>query len=77
MNNDCSLPFEGSLDESGMQVGVHKEYTLLFGVFDEKQSIYDPRGFSTDNHVMYTINGYAEGALPGECLSFLLCFFQF
>uniref|UniRef100_A0A3P9KGY4 ferroxidase n=1 Tax=Oryzias latipes TaxID=8090 RepID=A0A3P9KGY4_ORYLA len=54
----------GSLDESGKQVGVHKEYTLLFGVFDEKQSIYDPRGFSTDNHVMYTINGYAEGALP-------------
>uniref|UniRef100_A0A8C8DPK6 Coagulation factor V n=1 Tax=Oryzias sinensis TaxID=183150 RepID=A0A8C8DPK6_9TELE len=62
----------GSLDESGKQVGVHKEYTLLFGVFDEKQSIYDPRGFSTDNHVMYTINGYAEGALPGECLSFFL-----
>uniref|UniRef100_A0A3B3DA01 ferroxidase n=1 Tax=Oryzias melastigma TaxID=30732 RepID=A0A3B3DA01_ORYME len=54
----------GSLDESGRQVGVHKEYTFLFGVFDENHSMYDPKGFSPDNHVVYTINGYDGGALP-------------
>lgn len=62
----------GSLDESGRQVGVHKEYTFLFGVFDENHSMYDPKGFSPDNHVVYTINGYDGGALPGESLIFII-----
>ncbi|XP_074551183.1 coagulation factor V [Halichoeres trimaculatus] len=54
----------GSLDESGQQIGVHQEYTFLFGVFDEKESKYKTNSFSPDNHVKYTINGFTQGALP-------------
>lgn len=53
----------GSLDESGMQIGVHQEYVFLFGVFNEKDSKYKPNSHA--NHVKYTINGYTEGSLPG------------
>lgn len=56
---------EGSLDESGNQVGVHHEYVFLFGVFDENQSKYKQSSYTSDN-IMYTINGYAQGSLPGE-----------
>lgn len=59
----CSLFSAGSLDETGNQVGVHHEYVFLFGVFDENESKYDPKGHA--NHVKYTINGYTEGSLPG------------
>ncbi|XP_075966261.1 coagulation factor V [Anarhichas minor] len=52
----------GSLDESGQQVGVHQEYVFLFGVFDERESKYEPSKHA--NHVKYTINGYAMGSLP-------------
>ncbi|KAK9537326.1 hypothetical protein VZT92_004955 [Zoarces viviparus] len=52
----------GSLDESGQQVGVHQEYVFLFGVFDERESKYEPNKHA--NHVKYTINGYAMGSLP-------------
>ncbi|KAM6978393.1 LOW QUALITY PROTEIN: coagulation factor V [Tautogolabrus adspersus] len=54
----------GSLDDSGKQVGVHHEYTFLFGVFHEKESKYKPNSYSSDNHIKYTINGYTEGSLP-------------
>ncbi|XP_077393254.1 coagulation factor V isoform X2 [Festucalex cinctus] len=54
----------GSLDESGMQAGIKRELVLLFGVFDERESIYKPKDRSLD-HVHYTINGYTKGALPG------------
>ncbi|XP_078118780.1 coagulation factor V [Sander vitreus] len=52
----------GSLDESGKQVGVYQEYVFLFGVFDENESKYKPKGHA--NHVKYTINGYTMGSLP-------------
>ncbi|XP_051937688.1 coagulation factor V [Hippocampus zosterae] len=54
----------GSLDESGMPAGVKRELVLLFGVFDERESIYKPKDQSLD-HVHHTINGYTKGALPG------------
>uniref|UniRef100_A0A672ICK9 ferroxidase n=1 Tax=Salarias fasciatus TaxID=181472 RepID=A0A672ICK9_SALFA len=55
----------GSLDESGMQVGVQHELVFLFGVFDEAASRFRPGDYSSDGHVKYTINGYSKGALPG------------
>ncbi|XP_035994746.1 coagulation factor V [Fundulus heteroclitus] len=54
----------GTLDEMGKQVGFHQEYVFLFGVFDEKESLYSPNGYSPDDHVKYTINGYTKGSLP-------------
>ncbi|XP_057708547.1 coagulation factor V [Corythoichthys intestinalis] len=57
----------GSLDESGMQAGTKQELVLLFGVFDERESIYKPKDASL-NHVHFTINGYTKGALPGLSL---------
>lgn len=56
----------GSLDESGQQAGIHHEYVFLFGVFDESRSKYEPSGYTSDNHVKYTINGYTNGSLPGK-----------
>lgn len=56
----------GSLDESGQQAGIHHEYVFLFGVFDESRSKYEPTGYTSDNHVKYTINGYTNGSLPGK-----------
>ncbi|CAG5865387.1 unnamed protein product [Menidia menidia] len=53
----------GSLDESGKQIGV-SEQVFLFGVFDEKESMYAPNSDAADNHVKYTINGYTKGSLP-------------
>ncbi|XP_029314616.1 LOW QUALITY PROTEIN: coagulation factor V [Cottoperca gobio] len=53
---------KGSLDESGNQVGVHHEYVFLFGVFDERQSQYEPTSLA--DPVKYTINGYTTGSLP-------------
>uniref|UniRef100_A0A3Q4HQX0 Coagulation factor V n=1 Tax=Neolamprologus brichardi TaxID=32507 RepID=A0A3Q4HQX0_NEOBR len=55
---------QGSLDESGQQAGIHHEYVFLFGVFDESKSKYEPSGYTSDNHVKYTINGYTNGSLP-------------
>uniref|UniRef100_A0A8C6LFF9 Coagulation factor V n=1 Tax=Nothobranchius furzeri TaxID=105023 RepID=A0A8C6LFF9_NOTFU len=55
----------GSLDDSGKQFGFHQEYVFLFGVFDETASMYRPSGYSPDNHVKYTINGYTRGSLSG------------
>lgn len=57
--------FADSLDQSGRQVDRDQEYVFLFGVFDEKESIYSPNGYYPDNHVKYTINGYTKGSLPG------------
>ncbi|XP_034042821.1 coagulation factor V [Thalassophryne amazonica] len=59
----------GTLDTSGKQLHVHQEVVLLFGVFDEKQSWYTPKGHATDNHVKHTINGHTAGSLPdvGMC----------
>ncbi|KAM6934597.1 coagulation factor V [Xenentodon cancila] len=54
----------GSLDELGNQAGIHKEHVFLFGVFDEKDSMYIPNEHASDNHVKYTINGYTKGSLP-------------
>lgn len=66
-----NLPYlmstEGSLDESGNQIGVHHEYVFLFGVFDENQSKYKQSSSMSDN-MKYTINGYARGSLPGESI---------
>lgn len=59
---------EGSLDESGNQIGVHHEYVFLFGVFDENQSEYKQNSYTSDN-IKYTINGYAKGSLPGEYIA--------
>lgn len=63
----------GSLDESGQQIGVHQEYTFLFGVFDETESKYKTNSVSSDNNVKYTINGFTQGALPGESLQQSVC----
>ncbi|KAM4730956.1 coagulation factor V [Anableps anableps] len=54
----------GTLDEVGEQNGLHKELVFLFGVFDEKESLYTPNGYSPDDHVKYAINGYTQGSLP-------------
>uniref|UniRef100_A0A8C5BQU9 Coagulation factor V n=1 Tax=Gadus morhua TaxID=8049 RepID=A0A8C5BQU9_GADMO len=54
----------GSLNEFGEQVHFPQEYVFLFGVFDEKESWFTPAGYSSSNHVMHTINGYAAGSLP-------------
>ncbi|CAL8266681.1 unnamed protein product [Lota lota] len=54
----------GSLNELGEQVHFPQEYVFLFGVFDEKESWFTPAGYSSNNHVMHTINGYAVGSLP-------------
>lgn len=59
---------EGSLDESGNQIGFHHEYVFLFGVFDENQSKYKQSRHTSDN-MKYTINGYAKGSLPGEYIA--------
>ncbi|KAA8593122.1 hypothetical protein FQN60_018577 [Etheostoma spectabile] len=59
----------GSLDESGKQVGVYHEYVFLFGVFDENESKYKPKGHA--NHVKYTINGYTMGSLPAGMHGFV------
>ncbi|XP_068427857.1 coagulation factor V isoform X2 [Clinocottus analis] len=56
----------GSLDESGQQVGVHQEYVFLFGVFDERESKYKPDVEA--NHLKHTINGYTMGSLPDVCV---------
>uniref|UniRef100_A0A8C5FVB2 ferroxidase n=1 Tax=Gadus morhua TaxID=8049 RepID=A0A8C5FVB2_GADMO len=50
------------------QVHFPQEYVFLFGVFDEKESWFTPAGYSSSNHVMHTINGYAAGSLPGQSL---------
>uniref|UniRef100_A0A6Q2Y3K0 Coagulation factor V n=1 Tax=Esox lucius TaxID=8010 RepID=A0A6Q2Y3K0_ESOLU len=58
----------GSLDEDGEQVLVHQEYVILMGVFNENLSWYKPKtdfATATRNHVKHTINGYANGSLPG------------
>ncbi|XP_076011480.1 coagulation factor V isoform X1 [Genypterus blacodes] len=52
----------GSLDEFGHPTLFHHESVLLFGVFDEKESWYQPQ--TAINHVKYTINGYTHGSLP-------------
>ena len=62
---------QGSLNEFGEQVHFPQEYVFLFGVFDEKESWFTPAGYSSSNHVMHTINGYAAGSLPGQSSSFL------
>uniref|UniRef100_A0AAX7VSX8 ferroxidase n=1 Tax=Astatotilapia calliptera TaxID=8154 RepID=A0AAX7VSX8_ASTCA len=61
---------QGSLDESGQQAGIHHEYVFLFGVFDESRSKYEPSGYTSDNHVKYTINGYTNGSLPGNMCTY-------
>ncbi|KAF7654098.1 hypothetical protein LDENG_00074670 [Lucifuga dentata] len=52
----------GSLNELGEQ--NHFYHVFLFGVFDEKESWHKPQDHAADNHVKYTINGYASGSLP-------------
>ncbi|KAM9342334.1 coagulation factor V [Pholidichthys leucotaenia] len=54
----------GNLNETREQAGIGHEYVFLFGVFDEKRSKYEPHGYSSNNHVKYTINGYTKGSLP-------------
>ncbi|CAG02631.1 unnamed protein product, partial [Tetraodon nigroviridis] len=56
----------GSLDESGEQVRIHHEYVFLFGVFNESESKYKREGHASSDLIKYTINGFAEGSLPGE-----------
>ncbi|CAJ1078923.1 coagulation factor V [Xyrichtys novacula] len=54
----------GNLDQSGKQIHAHQEYSFLFGVFDEKESKHKATSPSPNDHVIYTINGYTQGALP-------------
>ncbi|XP_054019198.1 coagulation factor V [Dryobates pubescens] len=50
---------KGSLNEDGSQKLFDKEYVLMFGVFDENKS------WQRSASLKYTINGYADGTLPG------------
>ncbi|KAI5621196.1 coagulation factor V precursor, partial [Silurus asotus] len=54
----------GSLDDSGKQIHFHKEFSLLFGVFDESNTWYS-KGNTFKEHVKYTINGFTNGLVPG------------
>lgn len=53
------LSFLGSLNEDGTQKLFDREHVLLFAVFDESKS------WKKETSLMYTINGYANGTLPG------------
>lgn len=55
--------FIGSLNEDGSQKLFDKEYVLMFGVFDENKS------WQRSSSLKYTINGYANGTLPGTTQS--------
>ncbi|KAG9349604.1 hypothetical protein JZ751_028052 [Albula glossodonta] len=50
----------GSLGETGEQIHFAKEFSLLFGVFDESKSWFR----TPDDHPKYTINGYMHGTIP-------------
>ncbi|OXB83333.1 UNVERIFIED_CONTAM: hypothetical protein H355_001770 [Colinus virginianus] len=54
---------KGSLNEDGSQKHFDKEYVLMFGVFDENKS------WQKSASLKYTINGYADGTLPGTVQS--------
>lgn len=58
-DNLSFLFFPGSLNEDGTQKLFDKEYVLMFGVFDESKS------WQKATSLVYTINGYANGTLPG------------
>ncbi|KAG8450478.1 hypothetical protein GDO86_002946 [Hymenochirus boettgeri] len=53
---------KGSLNEDGKQNNFHKEYVLLFAVFDENKSCQKMN--LEANSVMYTLNGYINGTMP-------------
>ncbi|KAJ6662254.1 hypothetical protein lerEdw1_012417 [Lerista edwardsae] len=50
---------KGSLNEDGTQKLFDREHVLMFAVFDESKS------WKKETSLMYTINGYANGTLPG------------
>lgn len=53
-------PFAGTLTEDGMQKMFDKQHVLMFAVFDESKS------WSRSPSLMYTVNGYVNGTMPGE-----------
>ncbi|XP_016057825.1 PREDICTED: coagulation factor V [Miniopterus natalensis] len=50
---------KGTLTEDGVQKMFDRQQVLMFAVFDESQS------WSPSPSVMYTVNGYAHGTMPG------------
>ncbi|KAJ8253052.1 hypothetical protein GJAV_G00208600 [Gymnothorax javanicus] len=56
---------EGSLNETGEQILFSQEYALLFGVFNESKSWYTNESAPPSGNVKHTINGYANGTIPG------------
>ncbi|XP_061082766.1 coagulation factor V [Conger conger] len=55
----------GSLKDTGEQILFSQEYVLLFGVFDESKSLYATESAPPSSPVKRTINGYANGTIPG------------
>ncbi|XP_062390504.1 coagulation factor V-like isoform X2 [Sardina pilchardus] len=55
----------GSLDDSGKQKHFHQENVLLFGIFDESLTWCSKGVPSSTDSIKYTINGYANGTVPG------------
>ena len=52
--------FTGTLTEDGIQKMFDKQHVLMFAVFDESKS------WSQSSSVMYTVNGYVNGTMPGN-----------
>lgn len=53
-------PFAGTLTEDGIQKMFDKQHVLMFAVFDESKS------WSRSPSLMYTVNGYVNGTMPGR-----------
>lgn len=54
----CSLP--GTLIEDGTQKMFDNQHVLMFAVFDESKS------WIPSASLMYTVNGYVNGTMPGN-----------
>lgn len=50
----------GTLAEGGVQKMFDRQQVLMFAVFDEGKS------WSQSPAVMYTVNGYVNGTMPGN-----------
>lgn len=55
--------FIGTLTEDGIQKMFDKQYVLMFAVFDESKS------WNQSSSLMYTVNGYVNGTMPGNMWS--------
>lgn len=63
LGNAC-LSLTGTLTEDGIQKMFDRQYVLMFAVFDESKSWRRPS--SPSPSLMYTVNGYVNGTMPGN-----------